>query len=406
MNAITSILVLAALIFIHELGHFLFAKLFRVGVIEFAIGFGKKVWSRVHGETEYAIRLIPLGGFVRMVGDDPRALEHEAELSERERELLKDKDRWFLNKGFWPKFLIVFAGPLFNLVFAVLLAFVALTVYGVNVPENKTIIGAVMPGQPAARAGLREGDKVLAINGASVETWTQLAETVTNSGGAELELTVERAGAGGGAVPDNTNSDSVNSDSANSNSVNSVSGDSDGASRDAVTQLKLLVTPVSDLNEIDIIEGREPGRRFRIGIVPGTRSEPVTIAQAAVGSVLQVYHMVDITVRSLWGMVSGLISTKNIGGPIMIFQEAARSASRGFEAIINFMILVSVSLGVLNLLPIPILDGGHIVFFIIEKIKGSPVSQRVYEVANQVGMLALGLLMVFALGNDISRFFQ
>lgn len=380
MNAITSVLVLAALIFIHELGHFLFAKLFRVGVIEFAIGFGKKCWSRVHGDTEYSIRLIPLGGFVRMVGDDPRALEHEAELSERERELLKDKDRWFLNKGFWPKFLIVFAGPLFNLVFAVLLAFVSLSVYGVNVPENKPIIGAVLPAQPAARAGLKEGDKVLAINGTAVETWTQLAETVVNSGGAELELQVERKV--------------------------DVAADALSGAEAAVSQFKLSVTPVSDLNEIDIIEGREPGRRFRIGIVPGTRSESVTFAQAAVGSVLQVYHMVEITVKSLWGMVSGLISTKNIGGPIMIFQEAARSASRGVEAILNFMILVSVSLGVLNLLPIPILDGGHIVFFIIEKIKGSPISQRVHEVANQVGMLALGLLMVFALGNDISRFFQ
>lgn len=384
-----SILVLGILIFVHELGHFLLAKWHGVGVVEFAIGFGRPLIQRKYGETVYSIRLIPLGGYVRMVGDDPRALAagaeatpaQEAERSESavtgsdlqvDPNLLADRSRWFLSKSYWPKFSIVLAGPAFNLIFAVIAAIASFAVFGRDVPLDTPVIGAVIPAYPAEKGGMKRGDTVKSIDGNVISTWVELAETVAASGGREMTFVVERSAESGA---------------------------------EGKNEVQLSVTGTSDAAELAMLDSSEEGAtpRFKIGIVPAVKREPVSIGQAVRGGFVHVAYLSQLTVKGLVGMVQGVISPRHIGGPIFIFKEAAQSAERGSADLIAFMVFLSVSLAILNLLPIPILDGGHLVFFTIEALKGSPVSLRFQERANQVGMALLLLLMVFAMGNDILK---
>ncbi|MFM1847006.1 MAG: hypothetical protein RL417_480 [Pseudomonadota bacterium] len=383
-----SILVLGVLIFVHELGHFLLAKWNGVGVVEFAIGFGKPLWQRRYGETVYSIRLIPLGGYVRMVGDDPRALAGVADGSSSEEgaraesaltgseisvdpALLADRSRWFLSKGYWPKFSIVFAGPAFNLIFAVGAAIASFALFGRDVPLEGPAIGAVVPAYPAEKAGLKPGDIVRSIDGVPVSTLVELAERVAGSGGREMAFVVERGGEESGAKE----------------------------------EVQLRITGTSDAAELAMLDSDpQPATpRYKIGIVPGTKREPVEFFTAIKAGFIHVAYLSELTLKGLWGMVQGAISPRHIGGPIFIFKEAAQSAQRGAPDLIGFMVFLSVSLAILNLLPIPILDGGHLVFFTIEALKGSPVSLRFQERANQIGMALLLLLMVFAMGNDILK---
>jgi regulator of sigma E protease len=381
-----SILVLGFLIFVHELGHFLLAKWNNVGVVEFAIGFGRPLIQRRYGETVYSLRLIPLGGYVRMVGDDPRALSEiattggegaraESSLTGSDvptaPELVADRSRWFLSKGYWPKFSIVLAGPAFNLIFAVFAAIGSFAIFGRDVPLETPSIGGVVPAYPAEKAGLKKGDTVLSIDGVGVASWLELAERVAQSGGKEMSFLVERVGADTGAKE----------------------------------EVRLAVTGTAEASELAVLDRRTESKtpRYKIGIVPATEREAVSIFAAMKAGVLHVAYLSELTVRGLWGMVQGAISPRHIGGPIFIFKEAAQSAERGVADLIGFMVFLSVSLAILNLLPIPILDGGHLVFFTIEAIKGSPVSLRFQERANQLGMALLLLLMVFAMGNDILK---
>lgn len=384
MMIIVSILVLGVLIFVHELGHFLFAKWNGVGVVEFAIGFGRPVYQRTYGETLYSLRLIPLGGYVRMVGDDPRELVGGGEGGARmestltgadspvDPAILADRSRWFLTKGYLAKLSIVLAGPGFNFLFALIVAIASFAVFGRERPTDAPAIGAVIPAFPAEKAGLKGGDLVRAIDGRAIESWRDLADTVARSGGREMTFTVDRPGASGEPP--------------------------------VATDIK--VTATTDGGELAVIEGTPPETRYKIGIVPSTERESVSLPTAIGAGWSHVWYLSEITLRGLWGMVQGAISPRHIGGPIFIFKEAAQSARRGVADLLGFMVFLSVSLAVLNLLPIPVLDGGHIVFFTIEALKGSPVSLAFQERANQVGLTLLLLLMIFALSNDILRLFS
>jgi regulator of sigma E protease len=367
LNFVSALLVLAVLIFVHELGHFLVAKWCGVGVVEFAIGFGKRLWSKRIGETLYSIRIIPLGGFVRMVGDDPRFStidESELhELSPEEREILQDKSRWFLTKSYLQRSSIVLAGPMFNFGFAIVLAVASVAIFGRVDSLKEPIIGEVIPGFPADRAGLRTGDVVQSVNGVAVTSWQEMADRIGNSSSANISISLVRDG-----------------------KVENIS-----------------VTADSEDTELAAIEGRAPEKRFKVGIVPAVKRTDVGFSDAIGDGVLQVYHISFMTLRGLWGMVSGVISAKNIGGPILILQQAAQSAQRGAQYVFSYMVLLSVSLAILNLLPIPILDGGHLLFFTIEAIFRTTLSVRVIERAQQLGMFILFALMLFAMFNDIGR---
>jgi len=377
----TSACVLGVLIFVHELGHFLLAKWNGVGVLEFAIGFGKKIWSRRIGETKYSLGIIPLGGYVRMVQEDPgvsqttgiveKGLAGGDDFDPEDRALLQDKERWFYTKGYLAKSSIVFAGPLFNILFAILLGFVTLLVYGRHVVIGTPVVGDVLPNGQAEKAGLKPKDLVLSINGEPVTVWKDLATRISKSGGRELILDVERP-----------------------------VGDAPEAPRERV---QIKVAGALDNSELAVLEGTDKLKEYKIGITPEMKRVAVGPLEAAQGAVMHVYTLSDMTVRGLWGMMTAKISAKNIGGPIFIFQEAARNVKKGTEALVDFMIMLSVSLAILNLLPIPILDGGHLLFFTLEAIKGGPLSVTVQERAAQVGVLLLLLLMVFAVGNDLGR---
>lgn len=377
ITVVAGISVLGVLIIVHELGHFLAARACGVGVTDFSIGFGKEIWSRVRGGTRYAIRLIPLGGYVKMVGDDPyevRGISPEGgrlatpeTLSSGAPTTSADRSTWFLTQPYWKKVAIVIAGPLGNIIFAYLVAVGILIGYGEEIPSTLPKIGEVIPGTPAEEAGLKSDDLVLTIDGKPVATWKELATTVAESGGRTLSIVVQR-----------------------------------GAEK-----LTFTVTPSAELGEVDVIEGnRVP--RHRVGIVTASSAEfePVTVTEALVGGGYVVANLSAMTLRGIVGMFAGKVSPSNLQGPLFIIHQAGESAKRGWLRILRFTILLSVALAVLNLLPIPILDGGHLVFFTIEKLKGSPLNLRFQEIATQVGMVFLLFLMVFALSNDLRRLFS
>jgi regulator of sigma E protease len=386
LSVVVPILVLGILIFVHELGHFLVAKWRKVGVLEFAIGFGPRVWSKRAGETTYSVRAIPLGGFVRMVGDDPHEVfgtgeksdarekggqgPAQEELDEIDRKLLADKSRWFLTKGFWSRAAIVLAGPGFNFLFAVVLSVASYAMFGKPVKVDSAIVGDVMPNLPAQKAGLKALDRVISIDGKAVTQWDDLAKTIQSSGGKPMVFHIQRP--------------------------------RDGTLGGPLEDLDLTVVGTAENAELNLLDGK---RVVRIGIVPYMERMPVNLLEAVKLGSLHTWAVCELTMVGLYGMVRGAISPKQLAGPLFIVGEAARSAQRGGEALLSFIIFLSVSLAILNLLPIPILDGGHLLFFTIEAVKGTPVSLRVQERAMQFGMAVLLLLMLVAVSNDIRRMF-
>ena len=380
MSILVPILVFCALVFVHELGHFIFAKLARVSVVEFAIGFGPVLLSFKYGETRYSLRAIPLGGYVKMVGEDPRDLAlpddellkrfSDQDVSADDRRMVLDRNRWFSSTSLGWRSLIVFAGPAFNILFAIVLSVGSLAVFGQPEPVSRAVIGDVMPGQPAAKAGIKANDLVLSIDNQPVESWDQLASTVRASGGKELTFSIDRP----------------------------VEGTSTSE------RIEVKVTAVSESSELDYLSGTDPSKRpYRIGIFPDTERKAVSIGDAIIGGVLHTYAVTHLTIKGMVGMVTGAVSSSNLAGPIFIFGEAGKSARRGVDAVLDFMLYLNIGLAVLNLLPIPVLDGGHLFFFLVEWIRGAPVNVRIKEAANQVGVLLLLALMIFALGNDLLR---
>lgn len=386
---IASIAILGILIFVHELGHFLVAKWRKVGVIEFALGFGKKLFSFQYGDTEYTLRLIPLGGYVRMAGDDPHTVMGDPENAVRAESLLtgasaetapeldrfKDPACWFLKKSLWSRVAIVLAGPVFNLVFAWFLAVGSYSYFGKATDLNLPIIGGVFPGYPAEKAGIQEKDKVLSVDGSAVTTWVDLAGRIKNSNGTELKLTIERK----------TKEDQIEV-------------------KDVTLNGTLDTADIELLNEPSPEGSPPPEKAFKIGIVPELGREPIGFGEAITSGTGQIWYLCSLTFRIFGGLIEGVVApSKVLGGPIAVISGAAQSAKRGVESIIDFMILLSVSLFIFNLLPVPILDGGHLMFFAIEALRGKPLSLKWVAIANNVGMVLLLSLMAFALSNDIIR---
>lgn len=350
-NILAAIVVLGLLIFVHELGHFLAAKRLGVGVIKFSLGFGPVVFSRRYGETEYALSAIPLGGFVKMVGQEDDGSEPDPDTVHQ--------DNSFAVKPTWAQAIIVAAGPVFNFLFAWLLYSL---LFATGVPVLTAQIGEVKEDMPAAAAGLEKGDQIVAVDGAPIDRWEQLSNAIKAGKGAPVSLTVLHEG----------------------------------------TERDVEITPAE-------IEGSsifgEPIPTWVIGVGPAgkiitERSNPIV----AIGQgFLRTVEFIKLTIVSIVKLFQRVVPASSLGGPIMIMKIAGDQANEGIQALIAFMAILSINLGVLNLLPIPILDGGHLTFMAIEKVIGHPLAVRQREIATQVGLFLLISLMGFALYNDIHR---
>lgn len=351
MTSIISFIVgIGILIFIHEFGHFIVAKLVGVGVEKFSLGFGPKVVGKQIGLTEYRISAIPLGGYVKLVGESP-----DAELTEEQKKLS------FSHKSVGRRVLIVAAGPVFNLFLAIFIYFSFFAVTGL--PTLLPEIGAVEEGRPAAQAGLQKDDLIASINGRPVEDWEDMKALVEESNGGELRLEVHRG--------------------------------------ENIVYVDVVPKLVKSKNLFG-----EDVHRYIIGIMPSWHFETksVNLFQALGESTLRVWEISRLTYLSIVKMIQGKLSAEeNLGGPIAIAQMAGQQAKKGITNFIFFIAFLSIELGLLNLLPIPVLDGGHLVFFSIEAVTRKPVSMKVRENAQRVGFVILALLMMYVIYNDIMR---
>jgi len=349
-SLVVAILVLAFLIVFHELGHFIVAKRVGVGVLKFSVGFGPRLLGTRIGETEYVISAIPLGGFVKMVGEDP-----DEEVSEA------DQARSFNHKTLLQRTAVVLAGPVANLLLAFLLFAGVFAVFGARSLDDAAIIGGLSADMPAAAAGLERGDRIVSVDSVAVADWNELSEAIRASEGRTLAIGVERG--------------------------------------DEALTLEITPLPKPRHNEFgEVVE-----TAFVIGIERGFETRSVGPIEAITLGGQQTLWWTRTLLMSIVKMVQGSIPADQIGGPIMIVQVAGEQAQRGIEDLLYFMAIVSVNLGILNLLPIPILDGGHLFFFAIEGILRRPLARRQREIAQQVGLVLLICLMAFAFYNDISR---
>ncbi|HMN69067.1 MAG TPA: RIP metalloprotease RseP [Bdellovibrionales bacterium] len=539
-------LLLGLLIFVHEMGHFLVAKFFKVRVETFSLGFGKKILSFKRGDTTYALSLIPLGGYVKMYGDDPTADIPESE-----------KKYAFLHKPVWPRVAIVLAGPLMNLLFAVIL-FTMIGAIGVEMAGP--FAGDIPENSKAYEAGFRSGDKILSINRQPTETWSQANKILEKSGGRAVQVTVERINEAQPltfdvAVPFGENENIFSSErqvgqipgltQESRSTLVGVRDPQSPAAKAGIQSLDLLVAvdgqkvnywrelqpmlfgslqpgeteitlQVRDVQKPETAEnlrsvqvavpagwnektdladwlGLEPAelyiyqikkdspadkagvqardrvvrinnedvhtwsdvltrvkgfdstsdgldftvlragqevtvklkpemtelmtnkgqeeKRFTVGIVSGFfPAGPETTLYRVHGPLALFTHGVSETMKwtefvvmSMVRLVQGDVSAKNIGGVITIGRVASHSFAAGMSAFLHTMAIISINLFLLNLLPIPILDGGHLVFYTIEGLRGAPLSMRKMELAQQIGLMLLMFLMVFAFFNDITN---
>ena len=349
-SVVAAVLGLGILIVFHEFGHFLIAKLSGVGVLTFSVGFGPKLLVKKRGGTEYALSAFPLGGYVKMVGEDPD-----------EEVVQTDIERSFAHKGLLKRIAIVAAGPGFNLLLAVVLLMVVFLFNGV--PVSSTQVAGVEKGSPAEGAGIRKGDVIIALNGHVIKDWEELSSGIKTSAGSPITLQLRR---------DNQ-------------------------------EIPVTVQPAKREGRNIFGEKRE---EWMIGIGSQTSMQKGSPGLAIVKAFQQTYEYAKITLMALYKMVRGEVSPRNLGGPILIAQMAGQQAQEGLGSFLGFVAVLSINLGVLNLLPIPVLDGGHLLFFLVEAIIGRPVAVKHREMAQQVGVFLLMLLMVYAFYNDIARFFE
>lgn len=537
-TVIASIILLGILIFIHELGHFIVAKAFGVGVKVFSLGFGKRIFAKRIGDTDYQITWFPLGGYVKMVGEEPGE-----EVKEEE------KIHSFSHRPLWQRTMIVLAGPIFNLVFP-LLIFIPIFMIGQNVPT--TLIGLVDEGSPAFDADIRPGDRITAVNGDSIWKWKEMQKIITDNPNKSMSLTILREGVKTeiSITPDTkTIKDPIFGEektigeigirpityrpiigvthfftpayraglrsgdlilSADGHEFNTwfelrkyilrhqgdivrITFEREGLKDEAMMEVPLpqaqsskegemkvipltgIVLPELFINDVlDDYPAKEAGlkkgdqivsinkvpikdwsslvelirgmpeqtirlevNRYGIHVIRDIKVKEVSIRnylgeESKIGQIgitpmatfiegerkmerlgplsslkksfIRVGQIIYFTMKALYKLILGELSLKNIGGPILIIKAAGDSARSGFIPFLTMLILISINLGIINLFPIPMLDGGHLILFLIEFIRGKDFSIRSHEMIQRVGIAILVLLMAFAFFNDIMRF--
>ena len=444
-SAVAFVIAISILIAVHEYGHYIVGRWCNMKVLRFSIGFGKPLLRRVAGadRTEYVVAAIPLGGYVRFLDSREGAVRPE------------DEGRAFNQRPVWQRIAVLFAGPLFNFLFAIV-AYWALFVYGV--PTAVPAIGDVAPDSYAERAGLETGDRILAVDGRESPDWEAALLAMLDQLVAEgrIDLTLEDADGDRrdaslvvGADRTQLTEPGMLFDGLGFQAWRfpAVIGEvtPDGAAAAAGFRAGDRITavggePVANFNDLVALVAPRPDERVEVsysrdnggvamertvevmlgsaerdgqtvgmlGITSADVSEYRYLRQYGAGesvgkAVVKTWEMSVFTLKMLGRMLTGDVSVKNISGPINIAQFAGQSAERGPDYFLSFLAIVSISLGILNLLPIPVLDGGQIVYQSIELAKGSPLSERAQIIGQQAGIVALLLLMSFAFYNDIAR---
>ncbi len=442
MTILVAIIVLGVLIFVHELGHFLVAKRSGVGVLKFSLGFGPKLFGVKRGETEYLISALPLGGYVKMIGEDPG--DHSAEAT--------DPRRSFSRKSVGTRASIILAGPLANLLLPILIFWGVFTFDGQ--PYLLPVIGTPEAGSPAAVAGLLPGDRVVAVDGQKIEAWDEALAAVRASSGRALTFTMRRDGRTFDVrleprplkiqdvfgqeieVWDVGLQEPLISTRIGPLEPGDIAQKAGIKSGDQIVALNGV--PVSDWEQMrkgirsspgkplrltveregqrfDIVvtprsikqrtaKGEEEIGQIGIGPAPDSYYRRLNPVSALVAGAQKTGEFSVLIVQGFVKLVQAKISPKTIGGPILIIQTAGEVVQRGAVPILTFTALISINLAILNLLPIPVLDGGHLLFTLIEWLRGKPVSLRKREIAQQVGMVLIIGLMIFAFYNDLFRF--
>ena len=348
MTFIWAIILLGILIFVHELGHFLFAKLVGVRVLKFSLGFGPKILGRKFGDTEYQLSAVPLGGYVKMLGEEPGD-----ELS------AEDRKSAFNHKAIWKRALIILAGPVFNIIFAAMI-FTGMFLYGV--PLLSPEVGKVMEGTPAEAVGLISGDRIVMIDDNVITEWTQMTSAIHGSAGKELRITIRRG------------------------------------------EREFDVNVVPESRAVKNIFGEEK-KVGLIGITPSGAqfTKRFSPTRAVLLGSQRTVEISVLTVVAIGKLVQRIIPAKEMGGPILIMQLAEKRASEGLLNFLMFMAVISVNLGIINLFPIPILDGGHMMFLGYEAVFRRSPSEKAMIFAQKIGLALILMLMAFTFYNDILR---
>ncbi len=445
-SAAALIITLGLLIAFHEYGHFWVARRMGVKVLRFSIGFGKPLWSKKTGrdQTEYVLAAIPLGGYVKM-------------LDEREGEVPPEEaHRAFNRQPVKKRIAIVVAGPLFNFIFAIMAYFV---MYLVGIPGVKPIVGEVTQISPAAQAGIVKGDEILQVGGQDTPTWNSVRMAlleqsldsdrivihVKDNTGSAHDTQLDLRGismeekqqnllrilgmepirpAYPAVIGQLTENGAAHRDGLRTGDrILSVNGQEMSLWEDWVDVIRdnpetALKVELERNGVVEVImltpkrEQTEEGEIGRIGAAPLVSDEMINQYRAVVSygpikalwtAVSETWRMAILTLRMLGKMIVGEVSLENLSGPITIATYAGYTASIGLTTFLSFLAIVSISLGVLNLLPIPILDGGHLLMYVIEGIKGKALSEEIQARMQHVGMVILAMLMMVAFYNDIMR---
>ncbi|WOE40178.1 RIP metalloprotease RseP [Acinetobacter chinensis] len=450
MNAlfiiVAAILLLGPLIAIHEFGHYIVARKLGVKVLVYSIGFGPTLlkWTSKKSGIQYQLSALPLGGYVKMLD------EREGDVSE------EDRPKAFNRQHPWKRIAIVAAGPLINLVFAVLLFWI---LFLPSQEQLNTKVGKVIPGTPAATVQMKSGDLITAVDGTPVSTWEKLNFALVDRVGetGTIEIQAERQGQirtfnlpVQNFLKDQSQStldvlgftpyrphipaviSKLSEDGAairqgmkNGDKIIAINGVKMKDWFDVVQVVqaspeKLLKIDVLRNSQLVQLEVMPQGKRDSMGNVTGmlgVQNNPGKVVipdeykqviqysptEAGIKAVEKTGQISSMILNSIVKMVRGLIGLENLSGPITIAKVAGQSAEMGWQTFISFMALMSVSLGILNLLPIPMLDGGHLVYYFVELLRGKPVSEQIQLVGLKIGMVLLGSMMLLALFNDFMR---